>query len=258
MRSITPNPLTANLDNLSIVLVHPQHPGNIGAAARAMKNMRVRRMALVRPHPELNEQSVQMACGADDILQQAQSYDNLGDAIAQASITVASSARRGRRRKDSLSPREMAELVAPLTLNNQVALVFGPEATGLNNEDIEHCQYVTCIPTDNEFSSLNLAQAVLVLCYEMSMASFLRRPRQRILAPQSELDGMYAHVHEALSRIGFLPADDPERMMLVLKRILARAGLDSREARIIRGIMRQINWYHRAGAPPPDMESGTL
>ncbi len=241
--------LSANLDNVSVILVNPQHPGNIGAAARAMKNMRVHHMAMVRPHTELTELSIQMACGADDILQNARSYDSLGDAMATAAITVATSARRGRRRKDSLSPREMAELIAPLTLDNRVALVFGPESSGLSNEDIEHCQYVTCIPTDLAFSSLNLAQAVLLLCYEMNMATFPKRQRKRVLAPQIELDGMFEHVRDALSRIGFLPSDDPERMMLVLKRIFARAGLDSRESRIIRGIMRQINWYRRAGAP---------
>lgn len=245
--------LKADLNNLSVVLVGPRHPGNIGAVARAMKNMGVRDLAMVRPHAAIDEQSTAMACGADDILEKSRSCATLAEAIAQSSITIATSARTGRRRRETLSPREAAELLAPLTWTNQIAMVFGTEASGLSNEDVHRCQYMVCIPTEEEFSSLNLAQAVLLLCYEMKAASFTRPPRKRVLAPHSELDGMYDHICSSLHKIGFLhPQNRPDQMMAVLKRIFARAGLDSREARIIRGIMRQIDWYQRAGAPAAD------
>jgi tRNA/rRNA methyltransferase len=242
----------ADLDNVIIVLVGPQHPGNIGATARAMKNMGLRHMALVRPHAPIDDSSMQMARGAGDILQNSIDAMDLDEALHGVAITVGTTARMGRKRRDALSPQDAAALLAPLTLRNKVAVLFGPERTGLHNEAMQRCQWVINIPTQADFKSLNLAQAVLILAYELFLASFPKPLRTRTLANQQQLDGMYDHVRQTLLRIGFLDPQNPDRMMLVLKRILARAGLDRREVNILRGIMRQIDWYRRAAAPFED------
>jgi len=242
----------ADLDNVVIVLIHPQHPGNIGATARAMKNMGLRRLALVRPHVPIDDSSMQMARGAGDILQKSIDAVELNEALCGVAITVGTTARMGRKRRDALDPRAAAALLAPLTLRNKVAILFGPERTGLNNEAMQRCQWVINIPTQADFKSLNLAQAVLIMAYELHLATFPKPSRTRTLASQQQLEGMYDHIRQTLLRIGFLDPVNPERMMLVLKRILARTGLDRREVNILRGIMRQIDWYRRAAAPFED------
>lgn len=246
-RSDAPEQISANLDNVSVVLVNPQHPGNVGATARAMKNMGLHRLVLVRPHAPIDDVSLQMATSADDLLRESVDAADLSEALQGASITVATTARLGRRRRDALTPRQAAALLAPLTLRNKVAILFGPERTGLHNDIVERCQWVIHIPTSRDCRSLNLAQAVLLVAYELFQASFPRPGRTRSLATQDELDGMYDHMREILLKIGFLDPNNPERMILALNRILARAGLDQREVNIIRGVMRQINW---ATGPP--------
>jgi tRNA/rRNA methyltransferase len=198
---------------------------------------------------------MQMARGAGDVLRNSIDANDLDEALHGVAITVGTTARMGRKRRDALSPHAAAALLAPLTLRNKVAILFGPERTGLHNEAMARCQWVINIPTQADFKSLNLAQAVLILAYELFLASFPKPSRTRALANQQQLDGMYDHMRQTLLRVGFLDPQNPDRMMLVLKRILARAGLDRRETNILRGIMRQIDWYRRAAAPFEDGSS---
>jgi tRNA/rRNA methyltransferase len=211
--------------------------------------MGLTRLTLVRPHAPLDDTSFQMARGAMDVLRASRDTEDVYEALTGIAITAATTARTGRRRRDSLTPRDAVALLAPLTLRNKVAILFGPERTGLHNVVIERCQWVVNIPTFGQFRSLNLAQAVLILCYEFLLAAFPKPSRTRALAAEQQLEGMYSHIRETLLKVGFLDPNNPERMLMVLRRIFARAGLDRREVQIIRGIMRQIDWYRRSAAP---------
>jgi len=236
------------LENIRIVLVHPQGMMNIGSVARAIKNMGLKELALVDPagsplHPDARV----MAVRAQDILEDALIFSHLADAIADCTWVIGTTRRRGKGREGLIDPRQMAGEIIEIAPQNRVAVVFGPEDKGLSNRDLDLCQRLVTIPAHEEFGSLNLAQAVVVTCYEIYMAAHHKEafPRPHRLATSEELEGMYGHMEEALLRIGFLDEKNPKRMMAVLRRIFSRAKLNSREVKILRGICRQVNWYSR-------------
>jgi tRNA/rRNA methyltransferase len=234
------------IEDIKIVLVRPQGQMNIGSVARAMKNMGLKELALVAPavspiHPDARL----MAVGAHDILENALIVPRLADALADSSWAIGTTRRRGKRREGVIDPRQMAAEIAEIMQQNKVAVVFGPEDRGLSNRDLDLCQRLVTIPAHEEYGSLNLAQAVMIICYEVYLASQLQKGFSvgKKLATSAELEEMYRHMEEVLLRIGFLEQNNPKRMLAVLRRIFSKARLDPREVRVLRGICRQANWY---------------
>lgn len=231
---------------IRIVLVRPQGPMNIGSVARAMKNVGLRELVLVDPAtPPLHPDALLMAVWAHDVLENTLIFSYLADAIADCTWVIGTTRRTGKGREGIVDPRQLGAEIAEIAQQNKVAVVFGPEDRGLSNRDLDLCQCLVTIPAHEEYGSLNLAQAVMVICYEIYMA-FHRKgalSRTQRLATSEELEGMYRHMEEALLCIGFLEQNSPKRMMAVLRKIFGRARLNSREVRILRGICRQANWY---------------
>jgi len=237
-------PAAIELDNIAIVLNRPRYPENIGAAARAMRNMGVKRLVVVAPQDCDLTRILKMAThAAIDVIEDMQVCDTLGEALSAFNLVVGTTARLGRQRAVIESPAKLARELIPITRNNTVAVLFGPEDRGLTNEDIRLCQWLVNIPTA-EFSSLNLAQAVMVICYELFCANRQTRgayaPR---LANRHELDGMYEQVKEILVRINYINPENPDYWMAGIRRFFTRLQLRAKEVSIIRGICRQIDWY---------------
>lgn len=235
-----------SLKDLRIVLARPQGMMNIGSAARAMKNAGLTELALVDPAaPPLHPDARLMAVRAQDILEDALIFSHLVDAIADCTWVIGTTRRKGKEREGVVDPRQMASEIAEIAQHEKVAVVFGPEDRGLSNRDLDLCQRLVTIPAHEEYGSLNLAQAVMIICYEIYLAARHHEAASRTsrLATSMELEGMYHHMEEALIRIGFLDQNNPKRIMAVLRRIFGRAKLNPREVKILRGIYRQTNWY---------------
>ncbi len=233
-----------NLKNIAVILNEPHYPENIGAAARAAKNMGIGRLIVVNPIDFDLERVQRMAThAAGDLVDSLEFSDSLRDALAPYGYIVGTTARKGSHRQMVHSPREMASKLAPISQENEIAVVFGTESRGLTNEDIRYCDALVTIPTA-DFSSLNLAQAVMVLAYELFMAE-CEPPAHFVprLASSRELEGMYDHLKDTLAMINFINPENPEYWMMSVRRFFSRIGLRAREVRIVRGICRQIDWY---------------
>lgn len=251
----------AVLDHIRVVLVEPQHAGNIGAVARAMKNMALSRLVLVNPVDHLAMEARMMAMHAFDILQRAQIVSTLSQAVADAGYVVGTTRRLGKARQATLTSKGIAPLLLELAASNPLALVFGREDSGLTNEELGRCHELITIPAHPVFGSMNLAQAVLLVCYELYVASATRSPNTPPrLATVEELERLYARMREVLRRIGFLHGSDPDRMMGYFRRFFARHGLKSRDVKIFLGVFRQIEWYiarHMAEGSSPSANGGS-
>jgi tRNA/rRNA methyltransferase len=234
-----------NLDNISIVLNGPRIPENIGASARAMCNMGFRQLVVVNPgNCDLSRVLKMATQAAWDVVENLQVYDNLQQALAPYHYVVGTTARLGKHRQVMVShPSHVAERLISLSQKNQVAILFGPEDRGLMNEDVRLCHELVNIPT-HEFSSLNLAQAVMIMCYELftTRSTNIRTCSPR-LASRHELDGMYDQLKEILVRISYINSENPEYWMDRIRNFFSRFQLRAGEVSIIRGICRQINWY---------------
>ena len=236
--------------NISIVLFRPKHAGNVGAVARAAKNMGMGKIIVVGSsdldHEEMEQRSTHLA---KDMLDAIQYPDTLREALGNFQYIIGTTARTGRARGPFVTPREAARKAAALASQNKIALLFGPEDTGLTNEELRLCHCVVTIPTSREFTSLNLSHAVMILCYEIFLATRTTAPSSDgpRLAMSSELEGMYGQIGELLLRVGFLNRENPEYWLLDIRRFFSRTGLSSREVKIVRGICRQIEWYVNKG-----------
>lgn len=232
------------LDNIAVVLNKPRHPENIGAAARAACNMGIGQLVVVNPENFDLERVLTLATHAAAAMVESMGrYDELSTALANFNYVVGTTARLGGERKSVTSPAQMARTLAPISKQNRVALLFGPEDRGLTNEEIRMCHLLVNIPTA-QFSSLNLAQAVMVICYELLKTSLPETlPAPPRLATRIELDGMYDQVKDILVRINYIQPDNPDYWMNKLRRFFSRLQLRAGEVSIIRGICRQINWY---------------
>lgn len=241
---MTPPPRTL-LDNAAIVLLAPKYPENIGAAARVAMNMGISRLVVVRDEEPDQEKMLKMATHvAAQIIETMELHPSLEQALAPFSWVVGTTARCGRKRRIENTPRKMADTLLPLLPKNRIALLFGPEHRGLTNDDLKYCQLTVTIPTA-DFSSLNLAQAVAILCYELYCATLAGghvRPAPK-LAATHELEGMYLHMEQLLNTIGFLKTEDSTYWMRNIRRFLGRIGLRAKEARMIRGFCRQFLWH---------------
>jgi tRNA/rRNA methyltransferase len=233
----------ARLDKVSIVLFRPQLAENIGAAARAACNMGINRLALVQPADLDRERMYMMATGPSArLLDNMQIHDDLEFALEPFQYIVGTTARLGGVRNDYYSPREIAGMLVEISAANEVALLFGPENWGLTNEELPFCHALVTIPT-GECSSLNLAQAVIVIAYELFTAAAARPHFVPRLADSRELQAMYSMLQETLVKINFISHQNPEHWMFNVRRLFSRHGLRAREAQVIKGICRQIDWY---------------
>lgn len=223
-----------------IVMVHTSHPGNIGAAARAMKNMGLRRLCLVRPYDFPSDAARARAVGADDVLSDARLADTLGEAVADCRVVIGASARLRSVRWPLLTPRQAASLVAAEAPGSPVSIVFGRESSGLSNEELDLCTHLVHIPTNPDFSSLNVAMAVQVIGYELMLASGGASPAREHdgeLASNAEMEGLFEHLAQALDDIGFTDERRSQKLMRRLRRLFHRAAPQSDEVNILRGIL---------------------
>ena len=238
--------MTSKLDLLAqyrIVLCQTSHPGNIGAAARAMKTMGLSQLYLVQPRKFPHADATAMATGAADLLEQAVICTTLAEALAGCAFAIGLSARRRELSHELVTVREAAAEAANIAATQQiVALVFGTEMSGLTNEELDLCQLLAMIPANPQFSSLNLAAAVQVMSYELRQASpdsnRLPDTVPAPLASSEDTERLYRHLEETLIGIGFLNPAEPGRLMQRVRRIYARARLEKEEVNILRGILK--------------------
>lgn len=233
-----------DLSHIGIILVEPQIPENIGSVARAMSNMGLKRLILVRPKNCDLTRVLKTATGPSrDVVETIEAFNGLKAALARFNYLAGTTARIGSLRPALTNPRRLAEDLISLSQKNHIGILFGPEDRGLSNEELRYCHTIVNIPTAG-FTSINLAHAVMILCYEIHVASTDEpiKPLPR-LANSFELEGMYEHLKQVLMKIGFIQPQNPEHWMLNIRRYLSRLPLRAREVRIIRGICRQIDWY---------------
>jgi len=233
---------------VSIVLVEPQSPGNIGMACRAMKNMGFTELRLVNGCDRFHPESLKFAVAARDILETAIVFPDLASALADRTLSVGTTRRHGKYRQEILSPAEVAgRFGAELSDSCRGALVFGREDNGLTTTELSLCRWHATIPTSDEYGSLNLAQAVLLFCYEMA-TSVDNAPvsTRQDRASSAEMEALFTHLYGSMQKIGFLNEQNPEHIMRSLRRIFFRADLDSREVTVLRGMLTQIDWASSA------------
>ena len=229
-----------------IVLVDTSHPGNIGATARAMKTMGLSELVLVRPKLFPSDEATARAAGADDILANAQVHGDLQGAIAGCGWVVGASARLRPITVPIVDPREAATEIWRRLPQNRVAVLMGPEQSGLTNDDLARCQQHVHIPANPEFSSLNLAMAVQVVCYELRMAAPNRPlPEGPVsdsrLATAAELEGLHEHLERLLTESEFLHPAHQKQVKLKLRRIFLKATLEYNELNILRGALTSLD-----------------
>ncbi|MEE8092836.1 MAG: RNA methyltransferase [Gammaproteobacteria bacterium] len=233
-----------------IVLVETSHPGNIGASARAMKTMGMDDLVLVAPKQFPCADATARASGADDVLARARVVASLSEAIEDCGFVVGASARLRSLSWPTVDPRTCARTVCEQAADSSVALVLGPEHSGLTNEDLGRCHQLVHIPANPEYSSLNLAMAVQVLCYELRMAqdeasgvadAAEKEAREAPLATADELDGFHRQMEAMLADVGFLKPDHPRQLKLRLRRIFHRSRLDQTEINILRGMLAALD-----------------
>ncbi len=230
---------------IRFVLFEPSHPGNIGAAARAIKVMGYDDLVLVKPekqhpHPESRARS----SNARDVLLNARVTDTLAEAVADCGLVFGCSARRRRLNWPEYSPRECATAAVPAAAEKPVAIVFGNEQAGLSNEELNLCNALVYIPTNAEYSSLNLAAAVQVLAYECRLAQDITDvgpPPESPNASSGDVELFYEHFEQVIINSGFLNPDNPRNLMRRVRRLFNRAQLDENELNIMRGILSSVD-----------------
>jgi len=239
------------LENIVIILKGTKHPGNIGSTARAMNNMGLKTMILADPQCEINEESFRLAKAGRVVLAQAKKCCSLKSALRGIKFLVGTTGKTGGDRAQAYAPRLLAPRIMGHATQQKVGILFGPEDTGLVDSDLAPCQMLIRIPAHPKARSINLAQAVMLVSYELFLAQYECEPaRGPKLAAVEQVEAMYSQLEKALQDIGFLQKQNTRHMMFGLRRIMGRAGLQPRDVGIFRGIARQIAWYARKD--PPD------
>ncbi len=238
------------LENIKIVMVETTHPGNIGAAARALKNMELSQLVLVNPKCPIGERAYSRGSGANNILDDRVVVDTLPEAVSDCQLVVGTSARLRSLAWPELTPETLAQKVSDLADDEKVAIVFGREHAGLTNEELKHCNYTVTIPTNPDFSSLNVASAIQVVSYEIyknmleaddSESTNTSEP----VADSAELEGYFSHLEQVLISTEFLNKDNPRQMMKRLRRLYQRAEPSKNEVNILRGILSSVEKYKK-------------
>ena len=240
MNIVPISPGCSVLDRIRVVLSHPSHPGNIGAAARAMKTMGLSRLVLVNPRKFPDAEATARAAGANDLLEQAVICSSLAQALEGTVLVMAVTARRRDLATPIRWPRQAAEELTAEALKGEVALVFGNETSGLSNDEVALCHAPVSIPANPAFSSLNLGAAVQLLCYELRQAAVAPgEPPQGESDPArfEEVEGFIEHLERSMTGSGFLDAGNPRRLMARLRRLFSRTRLEKEEVAILRGML---------------------
>lgn len=242
---------SANLfPGVKVILVETSHPGNIGASARAMKNMGLTELVLVKPLDFPNMKAVFRSASAGDVVRDAKVVETVEEAIADCQLVIGTSARERRIPWPLLSPKECGEkVVTAFDGDQKVGLLFGRESRGLTNEELQQCQFHVNIPTGEAYSSLNLGMAVQVICYEVLQAKLAgsegsRRSEQewdRPYADSAAVEHFYNHLEETLIQVGFHDPENPRQLMTRLRRLFNRVRVDQMEVNILRGFLTAIN-----------------
>jgi len=245
--------------SVNIVLVGTSHPGNIGSAARAMKNMGLDRLRLVAPERFPATEATVMAAGADDVLGRARVFPDVASAVADCGLVVGTTARSRHLPWRVVEPRQAAREIAGASATGEVAVLFGAERTGLTNEDIERCQLLLTIPSGSAYGSLNVAMAVAIVAYEILLASRgeedAAAARGIPLASAIEMERFYEHLERVLEEIDFRDRNGDGHLMARIRRLFNRAVLDQNEMNILRGILTSVQGRRRrAGEPHPPPE----
>ena len=245
----------APFPHVAIVLVEPSHPGNIGAVARAMKNMALSDLRLVRPRRFPHPEAVARAAGAEDLLERAAVYETLEEAISGAHLVVGATARPRTISWPRLTPRELAAKLGEEPPSTQVALLFGRERSGLTNEELQACHLWLVIPANAQYRSLNLAQAVQIVAYELFLACRADHPlpprRRSRLATFEETEGLLDHLERVMWRVGFLHDRRSPSLRRRLKRLFLKARLERLEIDILRGFLSRVERRLEEGDGPP-------
>jgi tRNA (cytidine32/uridine32-2'-O)-methyltransferase len=246
--------------SLRIVLVGTQHPGNIGSAARAMKTMGLSELHLVKPHKFPHAEASALAAGAADLLEQAVLHESLADAVADCHFVMGSTSRRREVPLPEFNPRLAAEKLLQVGQMGKVALVFGCERTGLENEDLQRCHATVCIPANPDYASLNLAAAVQVLCYEYRMSQIAAAPDagsamniepDEAPASHDDMERFFGHLGELMEQVDFHKGRAPEIVTSRLRRLYLRAQMDKREIKILRGLFSDTQRMLKSGNSEP-------
>ncbi|GLS26137.1 tRNA (cytosine(32)/uridine(32)-2'-O)-methyltransferase TrmJ [Marinibactrum halimedae] len=251
MSTVKPNNDPEQFHRVRIVLVNTTHPGNIGAAARAMKNMGLSQLYLVAPKQFPAEEAVWRAAGAGEILDSAVVVETLDEAIKDCGLVVGTSARERRIPWPLLTPKECGDRAWAETSEHDVAIVFGREDRGLTNEELHKCNYHVHIPANPEYSALNLGTAVQVVAYEFRMSALAAMSGKPVHfddwdvppAKNEAVESYFEHLHGTLEHIGFLEPSNPRQTMTRLRRLYNRARLDEMEINILRGILTATQNY---------------
>jgi TrmH family RNA methyltransferase len=235
-----------------IVLIDPSHPGNIGSVARAMKNMALSDLVLVRPRSFPHAEAVALAAGADDILANARIVDSVAEAIGDCAFIAGTTSRPRSYYWEFSTPRDVAARIVAVPQENRSALLFGSERYGLSTEDLNHCNVLVRIPANPEYCSLNLAMSVQLIAYEIFMAREQPLSHTQLevaLAPSGDVEHFYTHLHEVMNDIDF--EDRTGHLMERLRRLFNRAQLDRNELNILRGILSAVQGRRGQSAQRP-------
>lgn len=229
---------------IRIVLVQPQTPENIGMAARAMKNCGLSRLVLVRPVDFRSAAAYRPAMEAFPVLERAEVHADLLPAIADSRLVIGTTRRGGQDRRPLITPSDLVRDVLPRVLGEEISILFGAEKDGLSRDAVDRCDVLVTIPANPDFSSFNLAQAVLLVSYEIFRGSAAWRveTEKPALASSRSREDLYRHLEAVLQRIGFLHENNPGRILSTVRRLFGRAILEEREVRILRGILSQVEW----------------
>jgi len=234
--------------NIKIVLVNTAHPGNIGGAARAMKNMGLAQLCLVQPREYPAPRAVWRAAGARDVLKNATVANSVDEAIADCSLVIGTSARERRIPWPLINPRQCGERIWAEAESHKVALLFGREDRGLTNDELQKCHYHVHIPSNPEYSSLNLATAVQVLAYEIRMAS-LADPQGNLPdlgewdqppVTAEDLENFHSHLAETMAKLDFYDPENPKQLLTRMRRLFNRLRMDKMEVSILRGLLSAV------------------
>ncbi len=229
-------------DNISFILIDTTESGNIGAAARSLKNCGFSKLELVRPGEFPSSDSVRFAHGAEDVLAAVTVHQELTAALRDKSLVIGTTRRSGRKRGLIYPVREAVERVRSFSENNQVALLFGKEDRGLTNDEAAECSFMINIPASTEQPSFNLAQAVLIVAYEISFSTYTAEQPPATISNE-ELSNLFERLRNLMKMAGYAPKgirDEENEIMADLKRLISRANITEREARMLHGIISQI------------------
>jgi tRNA/rRNA methyltransferase len=237
------------LNNIVFILVGTKYAGNVGSVARAMHNMGLTRLRLADPKCRVDEEAERMARSGNPVLASVERCRSLTSALRGIRWVVGTTGKSGGNREQTVNPRALAPLLLSHAAKHKVGILFGPEDTGLIDDDLLRCQMLLRIPTQSQAHSINLAQAVMLVSYELYLAHLEHEPaRVPELAPLEQIEAMYRQLESALRTIGFLHDENARHMMFRMRRLLGRAGLERPDVGIMRGIARQIAWYGGAHA----------